>query len=233
MKHFDLNKFNKQELEIINDFIKTYNSNYNGNLEKFIENPKIYKTVKSDVSESEILHLFNELNYENKIIFDPLYKFHKNADSYMLFLSLCEIKNGGCVFVIPDKELSKMGDENKNKYYPYYMHAKLMFDCVSIYNCIKYEDFKNKKIENEMKYILLCPYLFIINDNKIENIVPINLNDSVTHSSDLKIEVSQDIPYTDSKEFNEFIFHLWNQMMGQNIDLEDDEIDSNEMDTED
>ena len=243
---FEIGKFNKQEIEIINNFIKIYNPNYKGDLEEFIKNPKItrYINKESNISENEISHVFNELNENNKIMFDPLFRFYKNADSYMLFLSLYEIRNNDkCVFVISNNELIEMSDENKDKYYSYYLHVKLMFECADVYNYITYEDFekmknkndevknkndemknKNDEVKNEndevknkndevknkndevknkndeVKYILLCPYLFMINSHKIEK-----LNENV--------EFSQDIPYTDSNKFNEFIFKLWNNMI--------------------
>ena len=214
LNKFEIGKFNKQEIEIINNFIKIYNPNYKGDLEEFIKNPKITKYInkESNISENEISHVFNELNCLNKnvneIMFDPLFRFCKNADSYMLFLSLYEIKNGNCTFIIPINEINEMSDENKDKYYSYYLHVKLMFKCVDVYNYIMYEDFKKmKNRNNEIKYILLFPYLFMINSHKIENL-------------DETIELSQDIPYTNSNEINKFIFNLWNNMMCQN-EIED------------
>ena len=79
---FEIGKFNKQELEIINNFIKIYNPNYKSDLEEFIKNPKITKYInkESNISENEISHVFNELNKDvNEIIFDPLFKFYKKT----------------------------------------------------------------------------------------------------------------------------------------------------------
>jgi len=204
LNKFEIEKFNKHEMEIINNFIKIYNPYYNGDLKAFIKNPSMYRETINK-SENEILHVFNELKplniSINEIMFDPLFKFCKNADSYILFLSLYEIKNNNCVFIVPINELNEMSDENKNKYYSYYLHVEMIIKCVDICNYITYNDFKKMKNKNnEVKYIMLCPYLFMINSHEIEKL-------------DKNVEFSQDIPYTNSNKFNEFIFKLWNCMV--------------------
>ena len=210
-------KFDKNEINIINNFISAYNTNYNGDLESFIKKPKMNIFIPSE--QEELVHVFNTLkiridNFCN-LVFDPLYKTCKNADAYMMFLAMHEIKNGNCVFVINYDELMKMSDDNKNIYYSYYLHVKLMFECAKYYNNISMNKFitlnKNKKSpkdEIQLKYIILCPYLYLINSD--------------FKDIDLNVEnVSQDIPFTNSDVFNKFIFDLWLQMIDNNKDVEE------------
>ncbi len=73
-----------------------------------------------------------------------------------------------------------------------------MYEYAVFYNNIDYNLFMKNELEKNSTYILLCPYLYSLNE--IKNIM--NKNE--------KIIISQDIPYTESNDFNEFIFNLWN-----------------------
>ena len=241
-----IHKFNSEQLNIINEFIKSYYKNYNGNLIEFLKkvgNIEQIRDEKFEYShirvfdfETEILHVFNDLPISHVQIFDPLYKFYKNADSYMMYLGMNEIENNGCIFIMPTNKLMKMDDEFKNKYYPYYMHAKLMFECAKYYEHIEYDDFMHNsenKIENNeslvlpkylqeykqglnsFKYILLCPYLFGF---KFELKTKLKLKN---------VELSQELPYTENSDFNKFIFELWNKMVDYS-EYDDEEIENDD-----
>jgi len=195
-------KFNKNQIELLNEFIKIYNIDYNGNLDSFLKNPKINYFIKNN--NTELLHVFNTTNplKYNKLMFDPLYKFNKNSDNYIMFLTMNDIQNYNCKFIISNDKLNEYKNEKNKDNYPYYLHSKLMNEYAVFYNNIDYNLFMKSELkEDELKnntYILLCPYLYSLNE--IKNIM----------SKNEKIIISQDIPYTESNDFNEFIFNLWN-----------------------
>lgn len=191
-------KFNKNQIELLNEFIKIYNIDYNGNLDSFLKNPKINYFVKNN--NTELLHVFNTANplKYNKLMFDPLYKFNKNSDNYIMFLTMNDIQNNNCKFIISNDKLNEYKNEKNKDNYPYYLHSKLMYEYAVFYNNIDYNLFMKSELEKNNTYVLLCPYLYSLNE--IKNIM--NKNE--------KIIISQDIPYTESNDFNEFIFNLWN-----------------------
>jgi hypothetical protein len=208
----EIEKFNKEQIDIINEFIKLYNSNYKGDLKEFVKKPIYYKYINKN-EELDLNHIFNTIDYsEDGYMFDPFYKFYRNSDEYMMFLTSYEIKYGKCIFIISNNGLNKMSNDNKNKYYPYYLHLKLMFECAKIYKYIEYDEYLKLNDENKnVKYILLCPYLYLINSIKLDKLK--------------NVIISQDIPYINIKMFDDFVFELWNLMMnnGNNKDENEDE----------
>ena len=213
----EIEKFNKEQLDTINKFIKLYNSNYKGDLKEFVKKPIHYKYINKN-EELDLNHIFNTIDYnEDGYMFDPFYKFYKNSDEYMMFLTSYEIKYGKCIFIISNNELNKMSDDNKNKYYPYYLHLKLMFECTEVYKHIEFDEYLKLNDEDKnIKYILLCPYLYLINSIKLDKLK--------------NIIISQDIPYSNIKMFDDFIFELWNSMMnnGNNNENENENEDDEE-----
>ena len=75
-----------------------------------------------------------------------------------------------------------------------------MFDYAKFYNYVSSND-NNLDLKNG-KYVLLCPYLYSL--------------DEIKKFKNNGVEISQEIPYLDSKEFNDFVFQLWNGFYNKN-----------------
>ena len=183
-----MNDFNQEELNILKEFDDIYINNIDNNNNNNNHN-------NNNDNNNTMVHVFNE-SLENYMFFDPLFKYKTNSENYLTYLVINDIKNQGLTYIIKkDIDIDNFVYTKHCKAFNYYI---INADMEYIY----YEDFINKIKTNDEsllnnKYMLLYPYLY--SDKDIQEIKILNN----------QIIISQEIPFTNNKQFNEYVLNKW------------------------